>query len=141
MDLGNMPSSKNRILPIFLGRKQRGGFTLLEVLVALVIIATALGASLRAIGSLTQNSDTLRKTTLASWSAENHLIQIRLARLQPPLGRRSFNCPQEELQLVCSEEVVATPNARFRRVQVRVFESARSSNALVDLAHLVSDAN
>ena len=39
---------------------KHAGFTLLEVLVALVIIGTALGASLRAIGSLTQNSSGLR---------------------------------------------------------------------------------
>jgi type II secretion system protein I len=41
------------------------GFTLLEVLVALVIVGTALGASLRAVGSLTQNSDDLRAAMMA----------------------------------------------------------------------------
>ena len=49
------------------------GFTLLEVLVALVIIGTALGASLRAVGSLTQNSADLRAAMMATWSAENQL--------------------------------------------------------------------
>ena len=55
------------------------GFTLLEVLVALVIIGTALGASLRAVGSLTQNSADLRASMMATWSAENRLSQIRLS--------------------------------------------------------------
>ncbi len=55
------------------------GFTLLEVLVALVIIGTAFGASLRAISSLTQNSSDLRAAMMATWSAENRLAQIRLA--------------------------------------------------------------
>ena len=59
------------------------GFTLLEVLVALVIIATALGASLRAVGSLTQNSSDLRGSMMATWSAENRLTQIRLAQEWP----------------------------------------------------------
>ena len=58
--------------------RQRG-FTLLEVLVALVIVGTALGASLRAVGSLTQNSDGLRSAMMATWSAENHLVRLRLA--------------------------------------------------------------
>ena len=40
--------------------RRHAGFTLLEVLVALVIVGTALGASLRAVGSLTQNSSDLR---------------------------------------------------------------------------------
>ena len=42
------------------------GFTLLEVLVALVIIGTALAASLRAVASLTQNSSDLRAAMMAT---------------------------------------------------------------------------
>jgi len=98
------------------------GFTLLEVLVALVIVGTALGASMRAIGSLTQNSSDLRASMVAAWSAENRLAQIRLAREWPALGQRSFNCAQGELQLVCEENVFATPNPFFRRVEVSVLE-------------------
>ena len=89
------------------------GFTLLEVLVALVIIATALGASLRAVGSLTQNSSDLRGSMMATWSAENRLTQIRLAQEWPPLGQREFACPQGELQLICQENTFATPKLTF----------------------------
>ena len=46
--------------------KTAKGFTLLEVLVALVIVGTALGASLRAVGSLTQNSSGLRASMMAT---------------------------------------------------------------------------
>ncbi len=59
-------------------RTRKDGFTLLEVLVALVIVGTALAASLRAIGSLTQNSTDLRVAMMATWSAENRL-QLRLS--------------------------------------------------------------
>src|ERR1041384_7276139 len=69
-------------------RRCHAGFTLLEVLVALVIVGTALGASLRAIGSLTQNSNDLRASMMATWSAENRLTQIRLAHEWPALGQR-----------------------------------------------------
>ena len=99
------------------------GFTLLEVLVALVIVGTALGASLRAIGSLTQNSSDLRASMMATWSAENRLSQIRLAREWPELGQRRFDCAQGELQLVCEENVFATPNPFFRRVEVSVLDA------------------
>ena len=97
------------------------GFTLLEVLVALVIVGTALGASLRAVGGLTQNSADLRAAMMATWSAENRLVQIRLANEWPPFGRRSYDCPQGELALRCEEEVLSTPNPNFRRVEVSVF--------------------
>ena len=99
------------------------GFTLLEVLVALVIVGTALGASLRAVGSLASNSAGLRTAMMATWSAENRLVQIRLGREFPAVGKRSFDCPQGELKLSCEEEVLASPNPLLRRVEVSVRDS------------------
>lgn len=113
------------------------GFTLLEVLVALVIVGTALGASLRAVGGLTQNSSDLRASMMATWSAENRLTQIRLANEWPPLGRRSFECPQGELRLTCREEVFATPNPSFRRVEVSVFDSNDANRRIIKLIQVV----
>lgn len=118
--------------------KQRG-FTLLEVLVALVIVGTALGASIRAIGSLTQNSGDLRATTMATWSAENRLTQIRLAQAWPALGNRQFQCPQGELILLCDEQVLATPNPYFRRVEISVFDQ-QHTRRIIKLTQVVSSA-
>ncbi len=116
------------------------GFTLLEVLVALVIVGTALGASLRAVGSLTQNSNGLRASMMANWSAENRLAQIRLAKEWPPVGRRSFDCPQGDLRLVCNEEVLPTPNPFFRRVEVSVFDAENPDRRIIKLAQVVSQS-
>jgi general secretion pathway protein I len=115
------------------------GFTLLEVLVALVIVGTALGASLRAVGSLTRNSADLRASMMATWSAENRLTQIRLARQWPDAGRHDFACPQDELPLHCMEEVLPTPNPFFRRVEVSVYDDASLRRRLVKLVQVVSN--
>jgi general secretion pathway protein I len=115
----------------------RRGFTLLEVLVALVIVGTALGASLRAVGSLTRNSEDLRAAMMATWSAENRLSQIRLAHEWPALGQRQFDCPQGEVPLMCEEEVLATPNPYFRRVQISVFVATDPGRRIVRLAQVV----
>ena len=115
---------------------------MLEVLVALVIVGTALGASLRAVGSLTQNSNALRATMMATWSAENRLSQIRLEKyIFPPLGKSSQDCPQAEFQLVCEQEVMATPNINFRRVEVSVFDAQNPGQRLVKLNQVVSNNN
>lgn len=114
------------------------GFTLLEVLVALVVVGTALGASLRAVGSLATNSSGLRSSMMATWSAENRLAQIRLEREFPPLGRRSFDCPQGDLRLLCDEEVLATPNPFFRRVEVSVSDADEPGRRIIKLAQVVS---
>jgi general secretion pathway protein I len=113
------------------------GFTLLEVLVALVIVGTALGASLRAVGSLTANSNGLRAAMMATWSAENRLVQIRLEHEFPGIGKRSFECPQGDLKLVCQEEVLSSPNPRLRRVEVSVFDMADPQRRIIKLVQLV----
>jgi general secretion pathway protein I len=117
--------------------KRQTGFTLLEVLVALLIVGTALGASLRAIGSLTQNSDGLRLTMMSTWSAENRLVQVRLAKVYPAVGKTTFECPQGDLQLLCEEEVIQSPNPRMRRVEVGVYEASRPDRRIIKLVQLV----
>jgi general secretion pathway protein I len=116
------------------------GFTLLEVLVALVIIGTALAASLRAVASLTQNSSDLRAAMMATWSAENRLTQIRLAHEWPPIGRRDFPCAQAELSLRCEEQIYPTPNPAFRRVEVVVIDERQASRRIIMLSQIVPNA-
>jgi general secretion pathway protein I len=113
------------------------GFTLLEVLVALVIVGTALSAGLRAVGSLAANSSGLRTAMMATWSAENRLVQIRLNKEFPEVGKRGFDCPQGDLHLVCQEEVFVSPNPRLRRVEVSVFDIANPNRRIVKLVQLV----
>lgn len=102
-------------------RKSGRGFTLIEVLVAMTIAAVALMAAIRATGSLAVGSAELRSRTLAQWSAENRLAQIRIAREWPNLGRRQYDCSQAAVVLVCREDVYSTPNPLFRRVEVAVY--------------------
>jgi general secretion pathway protein I len=122
-------------------RVRRQGFNLVEVLVALVIIGTAFAASLRAISSLTKNSWDLRAAMMATWSAENRLSQIRLAQEWPPLGTRSFDCPQAELRLRCQETIVSTPNPSFRRVQVTVIDGSDENHKIITLSQIVPNAS
>jgi general secretion pathway protein I len=107
---------------VFAGRRTARGFTLIEVLVALTIVAVAMMAALRAAGSLTQSSSDLRARTLAQWSAENRLAQMRVQAEWPAPGRTRFDCSQAGVQMTCQEDVFATPNAAFRRVELSVFE-------------------
>jgi general secretion pathway protein I len=132
-----MRTGRHRLAFAVRHRAHGHGFTLLEVLVALVIVGTALGASLRAVGSLTENSSDLRASMMATWSAENRLTQIRLSDEWPALGRRTFDCPQGELRLLCQEEVFPTPNPSFRRVEVSVFDAEDAGRRIIKLIQVV----
>lgn len=102
------------------------GFTLIEVLIAMTIAAVALMAAIRATTSLAVGAAELRVRTLAQWSAENRLAQIRVAREWPTPGRRQFDCSQDGVVLLCREDVFQTPNPQFRRVEVSVFDERAS---------------
>jgi general secretion pathway protein I len=115
-------------------RKPERGFTMIEVLVALAIIAVALAASLRAVGSLASGEADLHRRLLAGWSADNELAQLRLTHAWPNIGSRSFDCSQGNLRLTCTDRVTATPNPLFRRVEVLV----ASPGLRGDLAQMVT---
>ena len=117
--------------------RARAGFTLLEVLVALVIVGTALAAGLRAVGSLASNGASLRASMMATWSAENRLVQIRLNREFPEVGKRSYACGQGDLKLMCTDEVLVSPNPQLRRVEVSVYDLDNPNRRILKLVQLV----
>jgi general secretion pathway protein I len=107
-------------------RRHQPGFTMIEVLVALAIIAVALAASVRAVGSLATGEADLHRRLLAGWSADNELAQLKLSRQFPPVGSRTFDCSQGNLKLNCTQRVSQTPNPIFRRVEMLVSTPGRS---------------
>ncbi|MES2296690.1 MAG: type II secretion system minor pseudopilin GspI [Pseudomonadota bacterium] len=121
-------------------RPRARGFTLLEVLVALAIVGTALVACIRAVGSLTQNNGAMRAITFATWSAENRFIRLRVAGEFPVVGKNEYDCSQGELFLMCEEQVTATGNRGFRRVEIAVYDGRERSRRIVKLVQVVPSA-
>ena len=122
-------------------RRETSGFTMIEVLVALAIIAVALAASLRAVGSLATGEADLHRRLLAGWSADNELAQLRLSHVFPDIGSRSFDCSQGNLKLVCTQRVTATPNPIFRRVEMFVSTPGRSGNLAQMVTVVANETN
>ncbi len=99
------------------------GFTLIEVLVALGIVAIALVAGLQATAALTNNAQRQSDNLLAQICAENELVKVRLSRQMPGIGQSNVACLQAERNLTVVLTVAATPNPSFRRVDAQVFDS------------------
>ena len=113
---------------------RRDGFTLVEVLVALAIIAIALLAALRVAGGATNSIGELRGRLLAGWVAEDLLAESRARGEWPSPGIRRGTQRQGGIEFAWREEIIATPNFAFRRVDIRVFAAPEETHAL---AHLI----
>jgi general secretion pathway protein I len=96
------------------------GFTLIEVLVAVAIVAVALGAGMRAAGALIDNSQRLADVSAAQWCADNQLTALKLARQFPGVGDSDFACEQLGRNYPGRLVVRPTPNPNFRRVDAVV---------------------
>lgn len=104
----------------------QNGFTLVEVLVALAIVAIALMAGLQATSALTRNALRQSDIVLAQLCAENELVRARLSRQMPSVGDTTHTCEQAGRQLQVLTIVRPTPNPSFRRVDAQVFDGGNS---------------
>lgn len=79
-------------------RRKEQGFTLIEVLVALAIIAVAMAAAVRVAGLMTQSNGLLRDKSIALLAAQSRLAELRLEGHFRG-GKKTFECDQGRLKL------------------------------------------
>ncbi len=104
------------------------GFTLLEVLVALAIVAISVGALLGTITSSASNVIYLKDKTLAEWVALNRLTEIRINQQKPGTGRRTGNTEMGGMRWQWEEEITELPVKGMFRIDIR----ARPTGEAVD---------
>jgi len=117
--------------------RDRRGFTLVEVLVALAIVAVALLAALRVAGMATGSLQELRGRQLAGWVADNRLAEHRARGAWLPIGEQAGHADQGGIGFSWREEVSATPNPAFRRVDIYVQASASPDRRLAHVTGFV----
>lgn len=100
------------------------GLTLIEVLVALAVVAITLAAGLKAAGALTANAQRLVDVSAAQWCADNQLTTLRLTRQFPGVGDIDFACDQLGATYLGKLVVRPTPNPSFRRVDASISDAA-----------------
>ncbi|MDB5891323.1 MAG: gspI [Polaromonas sp.] len=115
--------------------RQAAGFTLIEVLVALSIVAISLLAGLQATAALTNNAQRQSDILLAHVCAENELVKTRLLRQMPGVGDTTTTCQQGERNLQVTLSVRPTPNPEFRRVDAQVGDG---STMILQLSTIVT---
>lgn len=102
------------------------GFTLLEMLVAIAIIAVVGTAVSTALGGVANQTRSLEQRTVANWIASNHLTRMRMRQRQEsqPLreGKQQSRLVFADREWEVETQVKATEHPWIRRVEVSVFE-------------------
>lgn len=111
-------------------------FTLVEVLVALALLAVALAAGMRALAQSADGAGTLKARTLALWVAQNRLAH---AQLEPSsAGNARGEAVQAGTRFVWEVRAGGTPNPAFRRIDITVAAADAPDYALARLTGYVA---
>ena len=114
------------------------GFTLVEVLVALAILAVALAAAGRSVALSTDSAMEHKQRVLAGLVAENRLGELVARRAWPGVGITEGNERQAGVDFRWRAEVFATPHPGLRRVEIQVSDAADPTHELRRLVGVLS---
>lgn len=115
-----MNAERSVVLPAWPVAACQRGFTLLEVMVAMVIFAIAALALLNAQNSQITTDQHLRDKTMAHWVALNQLAEMRLQKRFPDVGESTDTASMGNAEWQLTIKVQATPTSNVRLVIVSV---------------------
>jgi general secretion pathway protein I len=113
-------SRKNHSLDRNYSRRKNSGFTLLEVLIALAILAISAAALLRQTQLQVKQQFELELKTYAMWVADDTLSALSAQPQWPPLGRNEQQVTFREQAWRITTDVQATADPLLRKVEVGV---------------------
>jgi general secretion pathway protein I len=101
------------------------GFTLIEVLIALAVIAVAMGALISGMARYADNAAYLQEKTLGLWVAHNRLTELDLEPKWPDVGKSDGEAEMAGITWRWHATVAETPDPQVRRVDIRVQAEGR----------------
>ncbi len=115
--------------------RQSSGFTLIEILVALAVIAISLGALMKAAGNHTLSASQLKNKTLAHYVALNEITRLQLQKKAPELGKKHDSVEMVGREWFWTQEVskVNDETAQIRSIKITVYNDADRERNLVSV--------
>lgn len=105
------------------------GFTLVEMLVAVAVLAIAMSAILAGMTRYADNTGRLRERTVALWVAHNRLTEIELQPVWPDVGKSDGDTQLAGRKWKWEAEVKKTDDEHLRRIDIRVLSPTRDTDA------------
>jgi general secretion pathway protein I len=115
-----------------------GGFTLLEILIALAILSIAFASIITVAANQSVNVSYLRDKTLAHWVAMNQITELQISNKWPATGKQQGD---EEMGLHkwhWQRTVSQTPDDRVRKMEIAVFRNRGDNESVVRLISFLS---
>lgn len=100
--------------------QEQRGFTLIEVVVALIVVSLGMLAVIETVGGTARNSGYLRDKTVAHWVAMNKLTEVRLQANAPAIDKSSDEVEMAGRDWRWTMEVQQTPIESIRRIDISV---------------------
>lgn len=113
---------------INLKKKTDTGFTLLEVMIALFIVAISLGGVMKVMGNAAINTSRLSNRTFAQWVALNQMTKLRIEKKWPSFGDAKGKEEMAEREWRWVQKTIKTDDEDVRRVEVSVWNESDSSS-------------
>ena len=114
------------------------GFTLLEVLIALTIIALSLGALISTTGSQANSAGYLKQKTIAHWIAMNEITQLQIENAFPGKGDTDGSSLMAGTEWYWTRTIKETEDEDSRQVEFRIYRDEDREAALTRLVGYVS---
>jgi len=118
-------------------RRPSGGFTLIEILVALAVIAIGTAAVVAAVSGNVSNAAYLEDRTLAHWVAMNKVAELQVAEQWPSTGTQHGDSLMASRQWNWELKVSETNDPDVRRIDVTVFGGQDQKDTLAVLVAYV----
>jgi general secretion pathway protein I len=114
------------------------GFTLVEVLVAVAVLAIAMAAIIQTMARQANNAGYLREKTIALWVAHNQLAEIELKDQPPDVGKTEGESEMSGVKWKWKVEVKPAPGEdRLRRIDITVAGPTQKTGSLAQLSGFV----
>ncbi len=118
--------------------KMNHGFTLIECLVALFIIALVSASATRAIGLSIDDVRSSYVREAANWVASNDYNEIIISGMYADIGVVTKDVQMAGIDYVLTETVSSTPNPYFRKIEINVSEKDKPTYSVFRTVNFIS---